>query len=38
MALLYERAAERYRTLEIRDTDFRTNEMEQVLDGREELF
>lgn len=36
MALLYERAAERYRTLKIRDTDFRTNEMEQVLDGREE--
>ena len=36
-ALLYERAAQRYRTLEIRDTDFRTEEMQEILDGRDEL-
>lgn len=36
-ALLYERAAQRYRTLEIKDTDFRTEEMQEILDGRDEL-
>lgn len=36
-ALLYEMAAQRYRTLEIRDTDFRTEEMQEILDGRDEL-
>lgn len=36
-ALLYERAAQRYRTLEIRDADFRTEEMQEILDGRDEL-
>lgn len=36
-ALLYERAAQRYRTLEIRNTDFRTEEMQEILDGRNEL-
>lgn len=36
-ALLYERAAQRYRTLEIRDNDFRTEEMQEILDGRDEL-
>lgn len=37
MALIYERAQERYRTLEIRDADFRTEEMQELLSGREEL-
>lgn len=37
MALIYERAQERYRTLEIRDADFRTEEMLELLSGREEL-
>lgn len=36
-ALLYERAAQRYRTLEIKDADFRTEEMQEILDGRDEL-
>lgn len=36
-ALLYEMAAQRYRTLEIRDTDFQTEEMQEILDGRDEL-
>lgn len=36
-ALLYERAAQLYRTLEIKDTDFRTEEMKEILDGRDEL-
>lgn len=36
-ALLYEMAAQRYRTLEIRDADFRTEEMQEILDGRDEL-
>lgn len=35
--IIYKKAEERYRTLEIRDTDYRTKEMEQALDGREEL-
>lgn len=37
LALIYERAQERYRTLEIRDADFRTEEMQELLSGREEL-
>ncbi len=37
MALIYERTQERYRTLEIRDADFRTEEMLKLLSGREEL-
>lgn len=37
MALLYERAQERYRTLEVNDAAFRTEEMEEILAGREEL-
>ena len=37
MALIYERAQERYRTLEIRDADFRTEEMLELFSGREEL-
>ena len=37
MTLLYERAAERYKTLEIRDTGYRTKQMEEILDGKEEL-
>lgn len=36
-ALLYERAEVRYRTLEIRDAGFRTEEMQEILAGREEL-
>lgn len=36
-ALLYERAAQRYRTLEIRDACYRTEEMQEILDGRDEL-
>ena len=35
--LLYERAEERYRTLEIRDTDYKTEEMQEILADREEL-
>ena len=37
MALIYERAQERYRTLEVRDASFRTEEMLEILSGREEL-
>ena len=37
MALIYERAQERYLTLEIRDASFRTEEMLEILSGREEL-
>ncbi|MGN0154657.1 MAG: recombinase family protein [Lachnospiraceae bacterium] len=37
MELLYERAAERYRTLEIRDTDYKIEEMREILADREEL-
>lgn len=37
MALLYERAQERYRTLEIKDTAYRTEEMQEILADREEL-
>lgn len=37
MELLYERAAERYQILEIKDTDFRTMEMQKILNGRKEL-
>lgn len=37
MMLIYERAQERYRTLEIKDADFRTEEMQEILDGRDEL-
>lgn len=36
-ALLYERAEVRYRTLEIRDAGFRTEEMQEILAGWEEL-
>ena len=35
MTLIYERAQERYRTLEINDTDFRTEKMQKVLSDRE---
>ena len=37
MALIYERAQERYLTLEVRDASFRTEEMLEILSGREEL-
>jgi len=37
MALLYQRAQERYRTLEINDAGFRTDEMQEILADREEL-
>lgn len=37
MALIYERAQERYRTLQVRDASFRTEEMREILSGREEL-
>lgn len=37
MALIYERAQERYCTLEVRDASFRTEEMLEILSGREEL-
>lgn len=37
MALIYERAQERYRTLQVRDASFRTEEMLEILSGREEL-
>lgn len=37
MALIYERAQERYRTLQVRDAGFRTEEMLEILSGREEL-
>ena len=37
MTLIYERAQERYRTLEINDTDFRTEKMQKVLSDREML-
>jgi len=35
MTFLYQRAQERYRTLEIKDTGFRTKEMQEIFDGRE---
>ncbi len=37
MALLYKRAQERYRTLEIKDTAYRTEKMKEILADREEL-
>ena len=37
MKLLYERAQERYRTLEINDTDFRTRKIQEILSDRNEL-
>jgi len=37
MTLIYERAQERYRTLEINDTDYRTGKMQEVLSDRNEL-
>ena len=37
MTLIYERAQERYRTLEINDTDCRTRKMQEVLSDRNEL-
>ncbi len=37
MKLLYERAQERYRMLEINDTDFRTRKMQEILSDRNEL-
>ena len=37
MELLYDRAAERYRTLGIRDGDYKTKEMQKILADREEL-
>lgn len=37
MELLYDRAAERYRTLEIRDTDYKTEVMQEILADRGEL-
>ncbi len=37
MTLIYERAQERYRTLEINDIDFRTGKMQEILSDREML-
>lgn len=37
MKLLYERAEERYRTLEVRDGEFRTEEIKNILAGKKEL-
>lgn len=37
MTLIYERAQERYRTLKINDTDFRTGKMQEILSDREML-
>ncbi len=37
MELLFKRASERYKTLEIRDEDIKTEEMQKVLLGREEI-
>ena len=37
MTLIYERAQERYRTLEINDTDYRTGKIQEVLSDRNEL-
>ncbi len=37
ITLLYERAQERYRTLEINDTDFQTRKMQEILSDRNEL-
>lgn len=37
MKLLYERAQERYRMLEINDTDFRTRKIQEILSDRNEL-
>ena len=38
MTLIYERAQERYRTLEINDVAFRTAKMHEILSGRNELI
>lgn len=37
MTLIYERAQERYRTLKINDTDYRTEKMQEILSDRETL-
>ena len=37
MKLLYERAEEQYRTLEVRDGEFRTEEIKNILAGKKEL-
>ena len=37
MKLLYERAEERYLTLEVRDGEFRTGEIKNILAGKKEL-
>ena len=37
MTLLYERASERYKTLNVRDTEQNTAEMTEILDGMEKL-
>ncbi|MDE6053140.1 MAG: recombinase family protein [Lachnospiraceae bacterium] len=37
MTLIYEKAQERYRTLEINDAGFRTRKMQEILEGRREL-
>lgn len=36
-ALLFRQASERYKTLEVRDVDIRTEKMRQVLAGREKI-
>ena len=36
-ALIFERAVERYKTLEVRDEDIRSEEMKETLAGREEI-
>jgi len=37
MALLFRQASERYKTLEVRDEDIKTEEMREALVGREEI-
>ena len=37
MALLFRQASERYKTLEVRDEDIKTEEMREVIDGRKEI-
>ena len=37
MALMFERAAERYKTLEIRDEDIRTEAMQAILNGKSKI-
>ena len=37
MALLFRQASERYKTLEVRDEDIKTEEMREVLDGIVEI-